>query len=138
MSLKLLSFAWIVALGIVSPARADSVPPTILKHIKPFQIDSVGLASGTLRVVMKRPMVSDFMYHSVAINGICTALFGEPNGWGNARIDRIEVLNDIGAQGFALLDAKTTCGRVGKLADVESKQAVAAQTVSCISGSCKR
>lgn len=83
-------------------------------------------------------MVSDFMYHSVAINGICTALFGEPNGWGNARIDRIEVLNDIGAQGFALLDAKATCGRVGKLADVESKQAVAAQTVSCISGSCKR
>lgn len=87
---------------------------------------------------MKRPIVSDSMYHSVAINGICTALFGEPNGWGNARIDRIEVLNDIGAQGFALLNAKTTCDSVGKLADVESKKLVAVQTVNCISGSCKR
>jgi len=136
--MKLFSFACIVALGIASPARADSVPPTILKYTKSFQTHSIALSAGTLRVVMKRPMVSDLMYRSVAVNGICQALIGEPNGWGSAKVDRIEVLNDIAAQGYALLDARATCQRIGSLTDVEVKKLVTAQTVNCVSGSCKR
>lgn len=122
----------LTVLGFSSTARADAIPQSILKWVKPFQTQSVELSSGVLRVVMKRSMVSDSMYHSVAVNGVCTALFAEANGWGNARIDRIEVVNDISAQGFALLHAKSTCRRVGELNAEAAKNVVVAQTVSCV------
>lgn len=138
MSLKKFPFFCLLILGFSSIARADSIPPSVLKWIKPFQTQSIELSSGVLRVVMNRETVSDSMYHSVAIDGVCTALFGEAKGWGNARIDRIEVLNSVSAQGYALLDAKNTCRRVGDLNTVEVKKVVAAQTVSCDSGHCRR
>lgn len=87
---------------------------------------------------MKRSMVSDSMYHSVAVSGVCTALFAEANGWANAKIERIEVVNDISAQGYALLDAKSTCRRIGNLNVEETKKLVSAQTVACIAGHCRR
>lgn len=138
MSLKKLPFFCLIFLGFSVTARADSIPPSVQKWIKPFQTQSVELSSGVLRVVMNREMVSDSMYHSVAVDGVCTALFGEAKGWGNARIDRIEVMNRISAQGYALLDAKNTCQRVGDLNAVEAKKLVAAQTVRCVSGHCRR
>ena len=138
MSLKRSFLGLVVAGSLVPTAQADPVPPTILKWVKPYQTHSVELSSGVLRVTMARTMVSDDMYRAVAINGVCSALFGEAKGWGSAKIERIEVLNNLAAQGYALLDAKNSCQRIGASNDAEAKKVVAAQTVNCRAGNCRR
>lgn len=125
-------------LTLASAAYADTVPPAILKAIKPLNTKSVELSSGVLRVVMGNPMVSIDMYRSVSITGVCFSLIGDRKSWGNSRIDRIEVLNDIGKQGYALEEARKTCGALGALTADQEKKYVADHTIECIAGDCRR
>jgi hypothetical protein len=137
-SLKRSALVFLSILSLSSVVHAEPVPPAILKGIKPLTIKSVDLSSGVLRVVMSRPMVSLDMYHAVAITGACWQLIGNPKGWGNARIDRIEVLNDIATQGFALEDARKTCTALGPLHSGQERKYVEKHTIPCVVGSCRR
>lgn len=132
--------AFLSFLTLSAAVYADPVPPAIVKALKPFTIKSAELSSGVLRVVMDRPMVSVDMYRAAGIRGACHSLIGNPKAWGKAKIERIEVLNDIAAQGYALEDAAQICTAIadGKLTADQEEKRIADTTVGCIAGNCSR
>ena len=129
-SLKHVALVFLGLFFLAQIVCAEPVPPAIQKAIKPLAIQSVDLSSGVLRVVMSRPLVTLDMYHAVAIVGGCYSLFGNPKAWGNAKINRIEVLNDIAAQGYALDDASHSCKALGSLTQEQERKYIADHTLA--------
>lgn len=129
-------FIILMAALICIPAHADKVPASIQKSLKPFSIKYIDFSSGVLRVVMDSPIVGLSMYRAVGVNAACDALFTDKKS--AARISKIEVLNSIAKQGYALDGGGKTCdiynSAIGDIAD----KYIADHTVSCIAGYCRK
>lgn len=107
-----LAMAAVVAGVVASPAIADTLPEGIKAWFASMQTKAMTLEDGVLRVAMKKPMVSAELFDN-QIKGLCQApLVGQRYDWGSARIERIEILNDAGQQGFALLGGRAACRKL--------------------------
>lgn len=93
-------------------ARADSLPEGIKAWFASMQTKAMTLEDGVLRVAMKKPLVTAELF-DYQIKGLCQApLVGRRYEWGNVRIERIEILNEIGQQGFALMGGRAGCRKL--------------------------
>lgn len=95
-------------------ASAEPVPASIAKQLKPLDIKSVELNNKVLRIDMNRPRVTEDIYATV-VNNVCTSLILEPSSWGKIDFQRIEVVNDFGAQGRVFNGGAAECKAIGKL-----------------------
>ena len=106
--------------ALASPAIAAPLPPGITAWFASMQTQALVLEGGVLRVAFKKPLVTPELF-AYQIKGLCQApLVGQRYEWGNARIDRIEIVNDIGQQGWALPGGRAACKTLNKLNDAEA------------------
>lgn len=96
------SFAW-------AGTTSETVPPGIVAWLKPVQTQSITLSDRVLRVTMKKLLVSEDLYR-FQVEGLCSSNnVAARYRWDRSKIDRIEIVNDIGAQGFALIGVGKSC-----------------------------
>lgn len=120
-----------------SPAMADQIPKELVSTIKVYQISESILADGVLRVRYSRPVINQDVFRTF-IRAACTPLWlgGKKDGWDKARIERIEVVNQLGAQGFAFVGGRNACDSLGKIPGgaVNEDPFIAQNTWICVAG----
>lgn len=85
-----------------------------------MQTQALVLEGGVLRVAFKKPLVTPELF-AHQIKQLCQApLVGPRYDWGTARIERIEILNDIGQQGWALPGGRAACRKLNGMNDAEA------------------
>ena len=120
-------------------AYADKIPPKVAETIKAFKINQSTLNEGVLRVRYTMPIVR-FENYAFFVRGICQTLWmgslNKIDGWAGANITRIETVNDISAQGYAFIDARNSCGTLGKVSGGSENENnfIAAKTWICVAG----
>ena len=111
--------AWLMAgLAAWAPAAmADPLPAGIKAWFATMQTRALQLDDGVLRVAFAKPLVTPDLF-ALQIKSLCQApLVGQRYDWGNARIERIEILNDIGQQGYALPGGRVACRKLNGMND---------------------
>jgi len=96
-------------------AYADPIPTTITRWLKSYQTQSVTLHGGMLSIKMDRQKVTQPMYETVVIDGVCMSLIDSPKSWGSTNIKQIEVVNKFGVQGYIFKGGAKECNAIGKL-----------------------
>lgn len=129
----------LLALALMLPllALADPIPPKLGSHIRIFQVDETTLVDGVLRVRSSRSVVTQEIYRTL-VKATCMPLWldDKKDGWAKARIERVEVVNQIGAQGYAFVGGRKACAALGQVSggpDNENKF-IAANTWVCVAG----
>lgn len=114
---------------------SDEIPPELVKHLKPFRIDESSLGNGVLRVRINASVINQDTLKALA-RASCYPLWfaGKKDGWAKARIDRVEVINQIGAQGFAFVGGRKSCSEWGNLNGGNENAYIASHTWVCVAG----
>jgi hypothetical protein len=109
-------------LVVTGAAMAEAIPTAIEKSLKSFQPVERTLSDGILRIRLGRSVLSNEVFRSVVLS-MCRPLVmsvsGDKSGWGKTSISRIEVVNQIGAQGFAYVGGKRACGELEQFTSAE-------------------
>ncbi|HDR9061254.1 TPA: hypothetical protein QDB03_002873 [Burkholderia vietnamiensis] len=129
------------ALCCVFNVQAGELPAGLQKSLKAFSTVSVTMEDGALKINMRKPVVSRRdVYRLIVKMGACYPLWNDPkNGWGSASIARIEVKNDIGAQGFAFNGGRKECAALGKSENTDAEDRyIDAHTWVCVAGNACR
>jgi hypothetical protein len=127
----------LVAVLFSLPAAADTVPAAVDRSIQPFALKGAVLAGGVLTATFARPVVTFSVFESFVTNGVCMPLIVDPKaGWGKSNIERVEVRNSAGAQGFALGGLRKACVDIGDIAggSVNVKKYLAPIALVCTAG----
>lgn len=96
-------------------AWAEAVPPGITEYLKTTQARLVMLHQRVLIVSFNKPVVSEELFRA-QVRGLCEAPLLSPRySWGGAVVDEIQILNDIGAQGFSFKGGEKACRVMGKM-----------------------
>ncbi|WP_431511632.1 hypothetical protein [Variovorax sp. DAIF25] len=118
-------------------ALSEPVPDGVRAAISNLSLQSWSLKEGSLRLVMDKPLVSPTFY-STAVHLICGEQWQSPGAFQRMRLERIEVLNHLNAQGFALLDASNKCRELGKATGSSGETMIQAAAVRCEAGVCRK
>lgn len=103
------------SLFVAGAAGAEAVPPGITEYLKTTQARLVMLHQRVLIVSLNRPGVTEVLFRA-QVRGLCEAPLLSPRySWGGAAVDEIQILNDIGAQGYAFKGGETACRALGKM-----------------------
>lgn len=122
---------------VTGSALAVEVPSELQRNLKAYATKSIELKGDVLRVTMDKPVVTHEMYRMIVVGGVCGSLWTGKGGWGTTKIERAEVLNNLGAQGFAMTDLKSACDAIGTAKGDEYKPLVQRNTVTCVVGECR-
>lgn len=124
-------------IAMVSGALADEIPKELVQTIKVYQISESTLADGILRVRYNKPVINREIFRTF-IQASCTPVWlgGKKDGWDKARIERVEVVNQIGAQGFAFVGGRKACDGLGKISGgaVNEDAFIAKSSWVCVAG----
>lgn len=127
----------VASMVTVNCALADEIPKELVKTIKVYQISESTLADGVLRVRYNKPVINRELFRGF-IQASCTPLWlgGKKDGWDKARIERVEVINQIGAQGFAFVGGRKACDGLGKISGgaVNEDAFIAKNSWVCVAG----
>lgn len=136
MKLKLLLSMTLLG-GLVHSAPVyKNVPNELHKAIEIFAVERAELKDGALRVVYQKSLVTEMMYSSF-LQGMCNEWWLRPAALSKLKLSKIEVLNAIGAQGFAYEGGLSTCTELGNLKG-DTAAFIAARTVRCEAGVCRK
>lgn len=117
--------------------RGDTIPPRLAKQIKVYQTEDSDLHDGVLRIRFSSPIITQNIYRPF-VNVLCMPLMlvdsKKNDPWDGAKINRIELINQIGAQGFALNDVRKSCLATSHLTYDEAKTYIANRTWVCVAG----
>ena len=123
---------------VSQPVFADQIPSAVQKSLAPFQPVESSLIDGVLRLRLKAPVVRTEVFRNTTLavyRPLTMSVSGDKSGWGKATIDRIEVINQIGAQGFAFVGGKKSCGQLEQFSSAESNAGTFAKnTWVCVAG----
>lgn len=128
-------FPLVACFAAVNVAMADEVPKSIQDHLKAIGT-AASLSNGVLRATINKPVVSSEMFRHFT-KSLCMPLWladKGKDGWSKAKIDRLEAVNQIGAQGYAMPNARKACAELGKLADAASTEYINKAALVCIAG----
>jgi hypothetical protein len=117
---------------------AEDVPRELLRNLKPYATQRIDLKGDVLRVTVAKPIVTNDMYRLIVVGAVCGSLWTGKGGWGSAKIERAEVVNDLGAQGFAMINLKRTCDAIATAKGDEYKPLVDTNTIPCVVGECRK
>lgn len=115
----------------------SGISPSMSAELKMFRLQSQKLHDGVLRVQLRDELVSPMVFDSMA-TGVCSEAARDPVGFKGMKISRLEVLNSVGAQGFALLNAGSVCERTSTMKAADGAALVSANVVRCEAGVCRR
>lgn len=126
-----------VLLCLATQANADPVPAPIDAALKNLKMQHRTLEMGVLRIVMDVPLVSPAMF-STAVALVCGEQIQSRKQLASMHLDRIEVLNHVNAQGYALPGGKSTCDRTSRMNSTEAEQVVQGMAERCEAGVCRQ
>lgn len=116
------SLLLLVAILASASASADVIPKSITDQLRSLQIEQAELSDGALRVRFKKSVVNKDAYFTL-VRSTCMpiCLAEKKDGWGSANIERVEAINQVGAQGFAFVGGRRSCAELGKVVGDDSK-----------------
>ena len=132
---KLLSAMAAISVGVA--AWAAPVPSELDAALKNLKLQKRTLEGGVLRVVMDVRLVSPEMF-STAVHLVCGERWNSPKAMAATRIDKIEVLNYVDAQGFAFPSGLKGCEQMGKMKSDESEKFLQSSAERCEAGVCRK
>lgn len=104
--------------------------------MKNLSLQSWTFQGGTLRLVLDKRLVSK-QFYSTAVHLVCTEQFNDAEAFRRMRLQRIEVLNYVDAQGYALPNAEARCRELGQAKGDAGESLIQAAAVSCEAGVCR-
>jgi len=120
-------------------AMADTgfknVPPLLDKSIKAGGVTSAQFEGGVLRAQLSKSQVSELVYDTFIFHNICAKEWYEPQQFASLGLNRVELLNAAGNQGFAFDARGNVCTEMGKLGK-NFRNFIAQYTVACTAGGC--
>jgi len=126
----------LAALTVSLSASAEPVPKGVEAAIKNLSLQSWSFKDGSLRLVMNQRLVSK-QFYSTAVHLVCGEQFQEPEAFKRMGLQRIEVMNHVDAQGFALVDADAQCRKLGQAKGDAAEALIQASAQSCEAGVCR-
>ncbi|MDR6387587.1 hypothetical protein [Paraburkholderia phenoliruptrix] len=126
----------IAALCNVLSVHAAELPPALQKSLASRQVDGVKLEKGSLYMTIRKPVVRREAFDNVLTFGACWTA----NTWGRSDIRRIEIRNDIGAQGFSFQGGRNECEALKNIAlDAEKRTSYISERLwVCVAGNACR
>lgn len=120
-------------------ALADSgftnVPPLLDKSIRAGGVTAAKFEGGVLRAQLNKGEVSDLVYGTFIFYNICAKQWYEPQQFAGLGLDRVELLNAAGTQGFAFDARGDVCAEMGQLGK-NFRSFIAQHTVACTAEGC--
>ena len=132
------TYALTILLCASATSIADDMPSELAKQIKVFKTEDSSLSNGVLRIRVTTLVVNQATFRAIA-RASCWPLWmgGKKDGWAKARIDRVEVINLIGAQGFAFVGGRKSCAEWGNVTGENENAYIASRTWVCVAGACR-
>ncbi len=124
-----------LAFFLCASAFAEPVPKSIRDSFMPGQTKSITLDQGVLKIALNVLAVDEGTYRSIAVAAGCLPIMEDRRL--APRITRIEVLNDIGKQGYALQGGGKSCVALEPMNREQSDRFFAENTVPCVAGYCQ-
>lgn len=128
----------LAALAVLAPALAQSkpAPAEVLSVLKAYQTKSVSIEPGNVvLVVLPRPVATWPIAQNLYTAFCYPAAEGKPRPWGGASYTRLEVRNDIKAQGYSLPATTADCKAIGHIsADASEKEKRRSAAWVCVAG----
>lgn len=125
----------ISCMAAVNGAVADEIPKSIQDHLKAMGA-TASLSDSVLRATINKPVVSGEVFRHFT-KSLCMPIWladKGKDGWMGAKIDRLEAVNQIGKQGYAMPNARKACADLGKLADNASHDYINKAAWVCVAG----
>lgn len=128
----------LAASALIAPAFAQSkpAPAEVLSVLKAYQTNSVSIEPGNVvLVVLPRPVATWPIAQNLYTAFCYPAAEGKPRPWGGTSFSRLEVRNDIKAQGYSLPTSAVDCKTIGHIsADAAEKQKRLTAAWVCVAG----
>lgn len=129
----------LLALATSTLTLADTgfknVPPLLHKSLKSGGVTTAQFEGGVLRAQVNKPELSEAVYDTFIFHNICARQWHEPQQFAGLGLNRVELLNATGTQGFAFDARGEVCAEMGKLGK-NFRSFIAQYTVACTAGSC--
>lgn len=104
-------------LAVSFSSLADPLPEPLARSLAPLDATEARLDAGTLSARLNKPVVTFTAFESFVTNNVCSPLFLDAKaGWGRSKIARVELRNQVGAQGYAVNNARQVCRDIGDIA----------------------
>lgn len=111
----------------------QQLPAPLQKIVDVFNNRGGTLENGAFRIIMDRVTVNHEIFYA-AIEATCGAIWLDPKrGWGNAKVDRIEVVNRTQGQGFAIVNARKSCDEFGVFKG-DTEKLIVSKAWVCVAG----
>lgn len=128
----------LIALALAAGgAWSAPIPSELDAALKNLKLQRRSLDNGVLRIVMDVRLVSPEMY-STAVQLVCGERWTSPKAMAATRIDKIEVLNNVDAQGFAFPAGMKGCEQMGKMNGPDVEKFLQSNAERCEAGVCRR
>jgi len=112
-----------------------NVPPLLHKSIKNGGVTTAQFDAGVLRAQLGKSEVTELVYDTFIFHNICAKEWYEPQQFASLGLNRVELLNAAGNQGFAFDARGNVCTEMGKLGK-NFRNFIAQYTVACTAGGC--
>jgi hypothetical protein len=100
-------------------ARAEAVPDGIREWLLTTEAKVVMLHEGELWVWFRTPVVDEGLFR-MQVTGLCSArTLSKRYTWGDARVERITLVNEAGSQGLALVGGEQACRAMDGMSEAE-------------------
>ena len=113
-------------------ALAQGVPADIARYLKPMDVQPPVLRDGTVRVQSNRSVVTADTARSVVFAYCAPVWTDRKRAWDGRRLRGVEVLNSIGAQGYAFPGGREECIEAGNGSDL--RKFLAPRLLVCVAG----
>ncbi|MFP5465941.1 MAG: hypothetical protein ACLGG8_00215 [Gammaproteobacteria bacterium] len=136
MKLSLLALL-MAALAPLAHANTEftNVPAQLQKALHGNSLKTAQLDKGVLRLQTTRPEVSELVYATFIFHNICGEQWMNPQQFKDFGLQRVELVNAGGSQGFAFDARGDVCEEMGKLGK-NFRSFIAQYTVKCQTGGC--
>lgn len=112
-----------------------NVPAPLQKSLVHHGLKSAQLDQGVLRLQMDKPEITELVYATFIYHGICAEQWRSPERFAGVPLNRVELLNTTGAQGYAFDARGDVCVQMGQLGK-NFRSFIQQHTVACEAGAC--
>ncbi|MDI3511183.1 hypothetical protein [Hydrogenophaga sp.] len=125
------------ALAPMAQANTEfrNVPVPLQKALHGNALKTAQMDSGVLRLQSTKAEVSELVYATFIFHNICGEQWMNPQQFKNFGLQRVELINANGSQGFAFDARGDVCQEMGKLGK-NFRSFIAQYTVKCETGGC--
>lgn len=119
----------------IAAPEFTNVPAPLQKSLSHHGLKTAQLDQGVLRVSMAKPEISELVYSTFVYHGICAEQWRSPERFTGVTLNRVEVFNADGTQGFAFDARGEVCVQMGQMGQ-NYRTLIAKHTTKCAAGAC--